>query len=316
MAKPTYYPDWATDDVNLPATGQANKVRTRDIIRTTGWDKGQIPTAEEVNWQFNTIGKWIRFLTDESLPTYLPNTGTKINFAGDLTGTALWNGNKEITANIQVVDNSHKHLSADISDATHLATPNTLIKRDSAGSIYAGDIISRGSNTVDNPTFFLQTYDGRNTGSIDSNNSLGSALTINRIRSDNLNISANIALWDDGHVDISNPRSSTAQEGAPNSLLRYDYFVNINNNVNNSIGNVNNDLQSYKTYVGNAYVADIRLGSTYTKVLNGAVNPAMADGGGVMIGWYTEGSSPGGDTIYFKPIQKFVGGNWYTVGQL
>lgn len=63
MAQPTYLPLWATDDTTLPATGETNKVRPREVLRTTGWDMGQIPTCEEWNWMFNNIYLWIEYLS-------------------------------------------------------------------------------------------------------------------------------------------------------------------------------------------------------------------------------------------------------------
>ncbi|WPK29295.1 hypothetical protein [Escherichia phage vB_EcoM_EP57] len=123
MAKPIYYPDWATQTVTLPGTLNTNKIRPKETIRTVGMDYGQIMTCEEMNWILNNIGLWIRYLVDDFLPTlpdtYLPLVGTKITMAGDATGEATWNGNKEVTLSIQVLDNSHNHLSANITDATH-----------------------------------------------------------------------------------------------------------------------------------------------------------------------------------------------------
>ena len=63
MAQPTYLPLWATDDTTLPATGETNKVRPREVLRTAGWDMGQIPTCEEWNWMFNNIYLWIDYLS-------------------------------------------------------------------------------------------------------------------------------------------------------------------------------------------------------------------------------------------------------------
>lgn len=60
-------------------------------------------------------------------------------------------------------------------------------------------------------------------------------------------------------------------------------------------------------------VQDMRLAGEGGGVLNGTFK---APGGCVMTGWYTEGSSPGGDTIFYRAIQKCVNGNWYTIGQL
>ena len=63
MAQPTYLPLWAADDTTLPATGETNKVRPREVLRTTGWDMGQIPTCEEWNWMFNNVYLWIEYLS-------------------------------------------------------------------------------------------------------------------------------------------------------------------------------------------------------------------------------------------------------------
>jgi len=62
MAKPTYYPEWASLDATLPNTGNVNKVRPKESLRTIGWDKGQIPAAEEFNWHFDNVSDWIQYL--------------------------------------------------------------------------------------------------------------------------------------------------------------------------------------------------------------------------------------------------------------
>ena len=60
-------------------------------------------------------------------------------------------------------------------------------------------------------------------------------------------------------------------------------------------------------------VQDMRLAGEGGGILNGAYR---VPGGCVMTGWYTEGSTPFGDTIYYRAIQKCVNGGWYTIGQL
>jgi hypothetical protein len=65
MSQPTFYPEWAINSVNLPSTGQSNKSRPKESLRLTGWDPGQLLTAEEWNWQFKNIYDWIyHFNTD------------------------------------------------------------------------------------------------------------------------------------------------------------------------------------------------------------------------------------------------------------
>lgn len=60
-------------------------------------------------------------------------------------------------------------------------------------------------------------------------------------------------------------------------------------------------------------VSDIRLGGQGAAVMAQALT---VPGGCVMTGWATEGSTPSGDTIYYRPIQKAVAGVWYTIGQI
>lgn len=86
MAQPTYYPLWATEDTTLPATDNTNKERPKTTLQTIGWDKGQIPSAEEMNWMLNNIYLWVLYFNEEALPTYLPITGTSITLTGRLQG--------------------------------------------------------------------------------------------------------------------------------------------------------------------------------------------------------------------------------------
>lgn len=60
-------------------------------------------------------------------------------------------------------------------------------------------------------------------------------------------------------------------------------------------------------------VSDVRLAGEGGGILNGTYK---VPSGCVMTGWYTEGSTPGGDTIFYRAIQKAVNGNWYTIGQV
>lgn len=78
MPAPEFYPEFAIDDVNLPGTGAANKQRPDNTLRTIGWDKGQSPTAEELNWQFNNLYDWVQFLNEEGTAATLLTINEKI----------------------------------------------------------------------------------------------------------------------------------------------------------------------------------------------------------------------------------------------
>lgn len=132
MTKPTFYPEWATSDTTLPAAGTGNKERPQEILRTVGFDKGQVATAQEFNWLFDNVYDWIVHLDTTN------TTSKTFTLAGDVTGSATYNNEAGWSVTTTVVDNSHNHVSANISDATQLNTADTIIKRDSSGNFSAG----------------------------------------------------------------------------------------------------------------------------------------------------------------------------------
>lgn len=320
MAKPTYYPDWATQTVTLPGTGNTNKIRPKETIRTVGMDFGQIMTCEEMNWILNNIGLWVHYLVDEFMPTlpntYLPLVGTKITMAGDATGNVTWNGNKAVTLSIQVVDNSHNHLSANITDATsNVVTPNVLVKRDSAGGIYAGDTYVCGTSASDAATIFFKNFAGQTNGNISSTASSGGNLTITRINPSNGAGTAAVSLYDAGYIALTNPRSSTGQETANGAaLVRLDYLNSrlnsLQTTLQNNINNVNSNLQAQITnnlnYLNGNFVRDIRL--------SGQSQASNAAGYGGCVTFVDGGENM--SFIYWRQIQKLVNGTWYGIGQL
>ncbi|AGH32064.1 tail fiber protein; Ig-domain containing [Vibrio phage PWH3a-P1] len=59
----------AESDVNLPSTGQFNKNEPSASIQTTGLDKNQVVTAEELNYIFDNFGEWLEYLVLEDSDT-------------------------------------------------------------------------------------------------------------------------------------------------------------------------------------------------------------------------------------------------------
>lgn len=229
MAKPLYYPDWATLDTTLPATGKTNKQRPKQEIREVGWDKGQIPTAEEFNWQMNNFGQWIHYFEDEVLAplpsTYLPQNGTRITFTGDLSGSASFVGNSVITASITVLDNSHNHVSANITDATPNLVANTVVKRDANSGVSFGDVYVCGTSTTDSSTIFFRNFAGQMNGNISSSYNAGAGMSFSRLNPETGGVTAQLVLYDGGYSTLTRPRSAQAQETNAASLVRYDYLT-------------------------------------------------------------------------------------------
>lgn len=69
-------------------------------------------------------------------------TARTISLSTDVSGSASFDGNANITIPVTVTDNSHNHISANISDATNANTANMIVKRDASGNFSAGTITS------------------------------------------------------------------------------------------------------------------------------------------------------------------------------
>lgn len=64
--KPTFKPEWATNNITLPVAGTDNKIRPTVDLRDNGIDYGQQLTAQEFNWLLENIKEWIDYLEDSS----------------------------------------------------------------------------------------------------------------------------------------------------------------------------------------------------------------------------------------------------------
>lgn len=89
---------------------------------------------------FNRIEGNIQYLKDRG------DTGRTLSLYGDVSGSTTYDDNAGMSVNTVVADNSHKHVSSNISDAESSAIASTIVKRDSAGN-FLGNII--GANRFD-----------------------------------------------------------------------------------------------------------------------------------------------------------------------
>ena len=67
MARPEFYPEWALVEQMLPVAETINRTRPKESLRDVGYDKDQVPTAQEFNWQLNNIYEWIKDLDERLL---------------------------------------------------------------------------------------------------------------------------------------------------------------------------------------------------------------------------------------------------------
>ena len=88
------------------------------------------------------------------------STPRSIGLSGDLSGQADFDGSGPISIVASVADNSHNHVSADLSDATPANTAGMVVKRD-----LNGDFTSR----IINATTFIGALTGNVTGDIEGN---------------------------------------------------------------------------------------------------------------------------------------------------
>lgn len=257
MAQPTYYPDWATEDTTLPSTGQTNKVRPKNSLLTIGWDKGQIPSAEEFNWELNNLGQWIRYLNDEviaGLPdVYLPKNGTQLTFEGDISGTATWNGDAVTSVTLS---------SATLNAATYNPTPNTLVKRDSGGGFGALQNFYGYAPAGQNFDYRIYDQAASNTqrGSFAWDRT-GDVITI--YKGTPTAKTSEIVLYA-GRVELTSPRSRSTQGTDNADLTRKDY---VDTQISTNISNLDSTLRSYidskstASFATNGYWKDVNTGT-------------------------------------------------------
>lgn len=171
MAKPLLYPEWAATNTTLPATGNTNKQRPKESLRNIGWDKGQVPTAEEWNWQFDNISDWIVWFNENNLAT------KTFTLTGDVAGTVNYTNENGFSVTTTIQPNSVS-LGSDTtgnyvatasvsgnglsgsssseggtftvtSNATSSNSPNTLMYRDANGDVAATHFVGSLTGNAD-----------------------------------------------------------------------------------------------------------------------------------------------------------------------
>lgn len=65
MAKPTNYPEWALNLINDPVTSLDNKVEPTAQWKTDGQSAEEPTPRQYVNYQFDKIDEWIKYLDGE-----------------------------------------------------------------------------------------------------------------------------------------------------------------------------------------------------------------------------------------------------------
>jgi hypothetical protein len=62
MARPSAFPDFATDDVTDPVSHQPNVSEPPSDNKTEGWKNGQYPPRQYMNWLHRVVNNWLKWL--------------------------------------------------------------------------------------------------------------------------------------------------------------------------------------------------------------------------------------------------------------
>lgn len=65
MARPTNYPEWATQDETDDVYGTPNKVQPSTEKQDYGQRGNRNTLRQDINWLFNTIREWVQFFDEQ-----------------------------------------------------------------------------------------------------------------------------------------------------------------------------------------------------------------------------------------------------------
>lgn len=75
---------WAEQDILLPNTHKDNKVRPIDDLWAKGWDWGEAPDCEAINYLLNMTTIWLDYISNEQIPGQAGNYLLKDNNLSDV----------------------------------------------------------------------------------------------------------------------------------------------------------------------------------------------------------------------------------------
>lgn len=112
---------WAEDNVNLPVSGQPNKIIPQESLRKTGWDEGQKPSCEEFNYILNNLAQYINYYGTEKTQEFL----TKAANLSDLADVVAARNNLSVYSQAQV-DAKQINTGAGLTGGGDLSTNRTI----------------------------------------------------------------------------------------------------------------------------------------------------------------------------------------------
>ena len=312
---------WANTDVNLPNLAGPNKTEPSADLVAKGWDFKQKPSADEFNYILNNLGEHIAYLEGDLTYT----------FTGDVTGTVNTSGSEDATINLQVVDNSHNHTSANISDATSANNANKIVKRGASGEISVGDVtVNKVSNestiifpaTANDPGFIThsETDDvARMKFSISDNNDTSDAFQFGNTQGGSF--VPKFTIYGNGTVDsegnITAPSFIGSLNGNANTATRWQTArtLTATGGATGTVTGIDGSSNITLNLTLPTAVTNIRLGTEVSFQISNATGKSQYATGYVLTGATNDGNAEV-DTIYTRPIQQYINGTWYTIGNI
>lgn len=343
MSKPNFPLEiWAEEDQILPNTHRQNRLRPIDDLWRKGWDLGQKPSCEELNYIFNMLGTWAKYISDEQIPAQEGRYLVRDNNLSDLLNIPVARRNLGIITK-EEADTRYVKVTGDTmtgplglqrinfkaaeSDKAWIETTIGPDKTtlDFGLSDNIGSFDDGGTSTVDafrwrfqptqpdiNPEFTLMYLNA-----ITANRALlkvvGNVEVVDNMRCNNLTINST-ATFTNCNVASQLTAGSLYVNGGTSCdsmVVRSQHCVVGNRNVVRSVNGVtangNGDVTITIPQTG---VQDIRIGA---RLVDG-VSESPVRNGYVVTGWhFGDKKEMRGSTYWAGPLQKLVNGQWITV---
>ncbi len=130
-------------------TEDASSSVERFVLFSSGATGNLSPRAKD-DIKFNPFTKTLTVenIAGNASSATILKTARIINLTGGVAGSHSFDGSGNIDINTTVTDNSHAHISDNITDATSANTGSKIVKRDSAGSFSAGVVTANSFNAT------------------------------------------------------------------------------------------------------------------------------------------------------------------------
>lgn len=347
MAQPTIpIQIWAENNIVLPNAHTANKISPIADLWEKGWDLGEKPTCEELNYVLNMMTWWMSYTSTEQIPSLALSYLRKDQNLNDVSNKATARSNLDIYSKAES-DNRYVNVDGDVmsgpltvpritfpSDASDTAHITTTVGADQT---YLDFVIGDNVGTAGQPTVDIMRFrfvPVNNSATISPFNMMELNATSNGVAL--LKVQGNITAT--GTTTTGTVSSTTINNGG--NIQTNSLGVNATATLQNLVVNSNNATVGGRQIVravngtasnanGDVYisigVSDIRWSGEQAKVQvdfeQYGSNGRYAHGpdGSVLTGLIDANSSGDAylhdiDEIRFRFLQKALDGVWYTVG--